>query len=100
VDATPVRVDALPSSGVVYDLVYNPRTTRLLREAAARGCETISGLEMLVSQARQQFAWWTGVWPPADTLRRAAIVQLDAMAGNRSSGLVSAVAHDGASERG
>ena len=44
----------------VYDLVYNPSTTRLLREAAAAGCQTIGGLEMLVAQAREQFQWWTG----------------------------------------
>ena len=45
----------------VYDLVYNPTPTRLLREAAAAGCQTIGGLDMLVAQAQEQFDWWTGV---------------------------------------
>ena len=64
----------------VYDLIYNPRPTRLLRDAAAAGCATIDGLEMLVAQAIRQFAWWTGVTPAADTLRRAAERRLEAMA--------------------
>jgi len=47
----------------VYDLIYNPSATRLLREAAARGCQTIGGLDMLVAQAREQFQWWTDTRP-------------------------------------
>ena len=74
VDATPVEAAALsgPSGRHVYDLVYNPETTRLLREAAAAGCDTIGGLEMLVGQAVEQFEWWTGLKAPADVMRQAA----------------------------
>ena len=49
---------------VVYDLVYNPAETRMLREAAAAGCETIGGLDMLVAQAEDQSEWWLGRRPP------------------------------------
>ena len=49
---------------IVYDVVYNPAETRLLREARAAGCTTIGGLEMLIAQAERQFEWWTGA-PPA-----------------------------------
>lgn len=45
---------------LVYDLVYRPAVTRLLREARVAGCRTVGGLEMLVAQARRQHAWWTG----------------------------------------
>ena len=85
VNATPVGTaphDATPWPGarfdgrLVYDLVYNPPVTRLLREAAAAGCETIGGLEMLVAQARRQFEWWTGRQPDADVMRRAALKRL------------------------
>ena len=60
VDETPVPAEALAGGRLVYDLVYNPPVTRLLREAAAAGCRTIGGLEMLVAQAERQFEWWTG----------------------------------------
>jgi 3-dehydroquinate dehydratase/shikimate dehydrogenase len=75
VDETPIRADRL-TGRAVYDLVYNPPTTRLLREAAAVGLETIGGLEMLVEQARQQFHMWTGVWPSAGVMREAALKRL------------------------
>ena len=60
----------------VYDLVYNPQETRLLHDAAAAGCETIGGLEMLVAQAREQFHWWTGTSPAAGVMREAALKRL------------------------
>jgi 3-dehydroquinate dehydratase / shikimate dehydrogenase len=79
VDRSPVSADALDGR-LVYDLIYNPRPTRLLREAAAAGCRTLDGLDMLVAQAVRQFAWWTGVMPEARVLREAAERRLQAMA--------------------
>jgi 3-dehydroquinate dehydratase/shikimate dehydrogenase len=78
VDATPVERPALSGAPgrLVYDLVYNPNPTRLLREAAAAGCATIDGLEMLVAQAVEQFEWWTGVKAPAAVMRQAAVTRL------------------------
>ena len=63
---------------LVYDLVYNPTVTRLLADAAAGGCSTIGGLDMLVAQAERQFSWWTGVSPAAHTFRHAAQRRLQA----------------------
>ena len=60
-------------SSVVYDLVYNPPETRLLAAARAAGAQTISGLEMLVSQACQQFEWWTGLTAPLTAIERGAL---------------------------
>jgi 3-dehydroquinate dehydratase/shikimate dehydrogenase len=85
VNATPVgtypNVDDTPFSGgfdggTVYDLVYNPPVTRLLREAAAAGCDTIGGLDMLVAQAEDQSDWWVGRRPAAGLMRQAAIARL------------------------
>jgi 3-dehydroquinate dehydratase/shikimate dehydrogenase len=74
-DETPLDANQL-SSGIVYDLVYNPPSTRLLTEAERAGCTAIGGLEMLVGQARQAFEWWTGVRPSAAVMRDAATGRL------------------------
>ena len=71
VDQSPVPSAAL-SGRYVYDLVYNTPATRLLRDAAAAGCVTFGGLEMLVAQAQEQFSWWTGIKAPAGVMRAAA----------------------------
>jgi len=75
VDDTPVPKEQL-TGRYVYDLVYNPATTRLLRDAAAVGCQTIGGLDMLVAQAREQCQWWTGATCPAGVMRDAALTRL------------------------
>jgi 3-dehydroquinate dehydratase / shikimate dehydrogenase len=85
VNTTPVGtfpdIDETPFEGafdgrVVYDLVYNPRETRLLKEAAAAGCETIGGLDMLVAQAEDQSEWWIGRRPPEGLMKQAALDSL------------------------
>ncbi len=83
VNATPVgtfpHVDQTPAPEIildgrlVYDLVYNPLRTRLIKEAELGGCQTIGGLDMLVAQAERQFEWWTGERPETEVLRSAAL---------------------------
>ncbi|RJO60596.1 MAG: shikimate dehydrogenase [Dehalococcoidia bacterium] len=73
---TPVPAHLLRSSLTVFDVVYAPLETRLLREAAARGCRVISGLEMLVRQGALAFELWTGKEAPLDMMRQAALVAL------------------------
>ncbi|WP_028575758.1 shikimate dehydrogenase [Desulfonatronovibrio hydrogenovorans] len=58
-DLSPWDLDAYPFK-VVYDLVYNPVKTRLLRSAEQKGVTVVSGLSMFVHQAREQFRTWTG----------------------------------------
>lgn len=50
----------------VYDLIYTPRQTRLLRHAKAAGCETLGGLEMLIAQARPSFRLFYGANAPEE----------------------------------
>lgn len=76
IDESPVPASCLVGGGLVYDLIYNPDPTKLMRDAAATGCETIGGLDMLVAQALDQFAWWFGVRPPADLFHAAAKQEL------------------------
>ncbi|MGQ0810632.1 MAG: shikimate dehydrogenase [Nitrospiraceae bacterium] len=54
----------------VMDIVYNPRETRLLRDAKSAGCRTIRGLEMFLHQAVSQFELWTNEQAPADVMRQ------------------------------
>ncbi len=55
----------------VLDLVYAPRETRLLRQAAHAGCRTIEGLRVLVHQGALAFEMWTGRPAPLDVMSRA-----------------------------
>ncbi len=72
VDATPMPAELVKHWGpgtVVFDTIYNPIETRLLREARAAGCVTIPGFEMFVRQAATQFEAWTGQPAPLDRFR-------------------------------
>jgi 3-dehydroquinate dehydratase/shikimate dehydrogenase len=83
VDETPIPAEALTGQ-YVYDLIYNPPTTKLLRDAAARGCRTIGGLDMLVAQAREQFRWWVGTKPQGGVMKEAALKRLAEFAGDEN----------------
>ena len=64
--------DKIPAD-VVFDLVYNPLTTALLRNASAQKKVMISGIEMFVEQAAAQFQIWTGLVAPQDVMRAAVL---------------------------
>lgn len=66
-----LNLSALPAAAVVYDIVYVPLETPLLKAARARGNPTVDGLGMLLHQARPGFEAWFGVKPAVDEdLRR------------------------------
>ena len=52
---------SLNSKSIIYDLVYNPRITKLLRFSENKGCQIIDGSEMLVAQGARSLAYWTGI---------------------------------------
>jgi shikimate dehydrogenase len=62
---------AFPQNCLVYDLVYNPAETVLMRQARAAGLRAANGWGMLLEQAALSFACWTGIPLDAGTLRRA-----------------------------
>ena len=66
----PVDAAMIKPSAVVYDLIYTPAETRFLREARARGCETINGETMLVAQGAEAFHLWTGKRPDVELMKR------------------------------
>lgn len=79
VEASPLP-DEVSLSGelLVYDLVYRPRSTKLLREATLAGCRTQDGLAMLVHQGAAAFELWTGKQASLHIMRQAC---LDALRG-------------------
>jgi 3-dehydroquinate dehydratase / shikimate dehydrogenase len=66
---------------VVFDSVYNPLETRLLREAKSAGCTVIPGYELFINQAARQFELWTGQSAPIDTLREVLLKKLTKVGG-------------------
>ena len=56
----------------IYDLVYNPKITKLLRFAENKGCQIIDGSEMLIAQGAKSLSYWTGIQDiPIETMKQA-----------------------------
>jgi shikimate 5-dehydrogenase len=75
-DETPLPGALLRRGATVFDTVYRPLETRLLREARERGCRVQDGLDMLVHQAIEQVRLWSGQRPSHERLRAAALAAL------------------------
>jgi len=69
-------IQTLPKDGIVYDIVYNPTKTELIKQAARVGRRTIGGLDMLVYQGIRAFEIWTGIKPEPDKMKIAALEKL------------------------
>lgn len=67
----PLVVDSLKPEMIVADVILYPAETRLIRDAAARGCTTVDGLGMFVNHSVIAFKLWTGVDPDAVVMREA-----------------------------
>jgi len=72
VDECPVPEDVpIPASVAVFDLVYNPEETELLKRAREAGAKAIGGLGMLLHQGAEAFRLWTGREAPLEVMREA-----------------------------
>lgn len=73
-DPAPVDLASIPGAAAVYDMIYNPAQTRLLRQARALGLPSANGLGMLVHQGAKALEIWTGIPAPrtAPAMRAAA----------------------------
>ncbi len=69
IDETPFHENWLRDEMIVFDTIYNPEQTLLLKEARAHNCRTVSGIEMFVRQAAAQFQRFTGQAAPLETLK-------------------------------
>jgi len=76
VDASLVPANLFRSGQVVFDVVYTPLETKLLREAKAAGLQTVSGVEMFINQAVLQFEHFTGQQAPIEVMRKVVMEHL------------------------
>jgi 3-dehydroquinate dehydratase / shikimate dehydrogenase len=76
INETPIDKDRLKPDMIVFDTIYNPIETKLLRDAKAQGCKTINGLSMFVHQAAAQFRLWTGQIPSVEIIEEIAYKHL------------------------
>jgi len=79
-DPLPLDLNVLPAPAAVFDMIYNPPETALLRAAASRGIPTANGLAMLVHQGAKALEIWSGVSasrtaPAMATAARAALAR-------------------------
>jgi shikimate dehydrogenase len=73
VDDSPVPSRLIKPGLIVFDIIYNPLKTRLLKDAQKRGARIITGMEMLVWQGAAAFELWTGENAPLEIMRSAAL---------------------------
>ncbi len=78
IDTAIATSEELQSDLTVFDIVYNPLETRLLREAKATGAKTVSGILMLVYQGAEAFKLWTGIEPPVELMKKTVLEALQA----------------------
>lgn len=69
-DASPIHSSFLKPGLVVYDTVYTPEQTLLIKEAKSRHCHVITGVDLFVRQAALQFQLFTGLPAPLDVMHR------------------------------
>lgn len=72
-DQLPIKVDEVDDHHTVVDIVYQPRLTPLLAQAAQQGATTVDGVGMLIHQAALAFEHWTGMGAPIDVMRAAGL---------------------------
>ncbi len=77
-ETTIATAKELHSDLTVFDIVYNPLETRLLKEAKASGAKTVSGVSMLVYQGAEAFRLWTGIEPPVELMKKTVLEALKA----------------------
>ncbi|MCF6158898.1 MAG: shikimate dehydrogenase [wastewater metagenome] len=76
VDESPVDKSMLRPHMIVFDTIYNPVETKLLRDARDCGCKTVGGLMMFIHQAAAQYKLWTGHMPSLELIEKTAYRRL------------------------
>jgi 3-dehydroquinate dehydratase/shikimate dehydrogenase len=69
IDETPIHPSFLAPGMMVFDTIYMPETTMLVKDAKSRGCQVLTGVDMFVRQAEMQFRLFTNQEPPPELMR-------------------------------
>ncbi|MDA0708830.1 MAG: shikimate dehydrogenase [bacterium] len=79
IDASPLaHLKAIHPDMILYDTVFNPLETQLMREFKSVGAAAFGGLDMLVYQGARSFEIWTGIMPPVDVMKHVVIRRFEA----------------------
>jgi len=78
IETTIATAEELHPDLTVFDIVYNPLETKLLREAKAAGAKTVSGVLMLIYQGAEAFRLWTEIEPPVELMKKTVFEALQA----------------------
>jgi 3-dehydroquinate dehydratase/shikimate dehydrogenase len=76
VDESPLADSVLREGMVVFETIYNPLETLLVKQAERAGCQVVDGAGMFVEQAALQFEAWTGRSAPRELMRQAVVARL------------------------
>ncbi len=68
-----VPEELLKEDIIVFDVIYNPPKTKLIKDAEEKGCKTINGLKMLVYQGAAAFEIWTGKKAPVELMEKVVV---------------------------
>lgn len=69
INKSPIPAEFLHKDLLVFDIVYNPIKTKLIKEATEKGCNTLGGLDLLVNQGALAFEWWTNRKPNIELMK-------------------------------
>ena len=76
IDFSPISKDLLTENLFIFDIIYNPLQTRLLKDAKETGSKILNGLDMFIIQGALAFEWWTGKKPNVRLMKEKIIEQL------------------------
>jgi len=76
IEISPISKDLLNENLFIFDIIYNPLQTRLLKDAKETGSKILNGLNMFINQGALAFEWWTGKKPNVKLMKEKIIEQL------------------------
>jgi len=75
-NGNPITIDMIRGDMIIFDIIYKPKETKLLKEAKKKGAKIIHGYEMLVNQGEKSIELWTGKKPSIVIMRKVVLDEL------------------------